>query len=234
MGISFHKSKRIPLLFLTGIGIPCLLLGYLAFRGIQNDQALLEKENLNDHRKILELITRSVEENILKVEQTFLLMFSKNQDIFQPGLIRSIDSLKKQNPLVEEVFIADKYEKILFPLAKLLFLPDGSIQSLSSPSRTSAAARKVPDGQQLEFLLKKYPKALASYQKDFKQTSDPQFKGELLSSIARVQKKSALFQDALKTYEVIARDYNNVRTTGGIPLGLAAQSEISFFINDNR
>jgi signal transduction histidine kinase len=227
VGISFHRRKRIPLLFLIGIGIPCLLLGYLAFRGIQNDQALLEKERLNDHRKILELVNRSVEEDILTVEQTFLLMFTKNQDIYQPELIRSIDSLKKQNPLVEEVFISENYEKILFPLAKLLFLSDGSTQLLSSPSRTSAPARKVPDGQQLEFQQKKYRQALASYQKDFGQTSNPQIKGELMSSIARVQKKSALFRDAVQTYKVIARDYNDILTTGGVPLGLAAQSEIS-------
>jgi signal transduction histidine kinase len=227
VGISFHKSKRIPLLFLIGIGIPCLLLGYLAFRGIQNDKALLEKERLNDHRKILELITRSVEENILKVEQTFLLVLTKNQDIYQPELIRSIDSIKKQNPLVEEVFISENFENIHFPLANLLFLPDGSTQSLSSPSLTSAPARKVPDGQQLEFQQKKYRQALASYQKDFIQTSDSQIKGELLSSIARVQKKSAHFLDAVQTYKVIARDYNDILTTGGVPLGLAAQSEIS-------
>jgi signal transduction histidine kinase len=225
--ISIHKRKRIPLLFLIGIGIPCLLLGYLAFRGIQNDQALLEKERVSDHRKTLELINRSVEDSILKVEQAFLLTLAKNQDIYQPDLIRSIDSLKKQNPLVEEVFISENYEKILFPLAKLLFLPDGSTQSLSSPSRTSAPARKVPDGQQLEFQQKKYRQALASYQKDLEQTSDPQIKGELLSSIARVQKKSALFRDATNTYEVITRDYSNILTAGGVPLGLAAQSEIS-------
>lgn len=227
MEISIHKRKRIPLLFLIGIGIPCLLLGYLAFRGIQNDQALLEKERVSDHRKTLELINRSVEDSILKVEQAFLLTLAKNQDIYQPDLIRSIDSLKKQNPLVEEVFISENYEKILFPLAKLLFLPDGSTQSLSSPSRTSAPARKVPDGQQLEFQQKKYRQALASYQKDLEQTSDPQIKGELLSSIARVQKKSALFRDATNTYEVITRDYSNILTAGGVPLGLAAQSEIS-------
>lgn len=109
MKISIHKPKRIPLLFFLGIGIPCLLLGYLAFRGIQNDQALLEKENLNDHRKILELITRSVEENILTVEQSFLIALAKNQDINQPDLIPSIDSLKNRNPLVEEVFYYENY-----------------------------------------------------------------------------------------------------------------------------
>lgn len=128
---------------------------------------------------------------------------------------------------MEEVFISENFENIRFPFANLLFLPDGSTRSLSSPSRTSAQARKVPDGQQLEFQLKKYRQALAIYQKDFEQTTDPQIKGELLSSIARVQKKSVLFRDAVKTYEVIARDYNNLQTAGGVPLGLAARSEIS-------
>jgi signal transduction histidine kinase len=227
VGISFHNRKRIPLLFLTGIGIPCLLLGYLAFRGIQNDKALLEKERLNDHRKILDLVTSSVEDSILKIEQAFLFILEKNQKINQTELIRSIDSLKKQNPLVEEVFISENFGNIRFPFANLLFLPDGSSQSLSSPSRTAATARKVPNAEQLEFQQKKYRQALAIYQKDFEQTTDTQIKGELLSSIARIQKKSALFRDAVKTYEEIARDYSNILTAGMVPLGLAAQSEIS-------
>ena len=204
-----------------------MLLGYLAFRGIQNDQALLEKERLNDHRKILDLINRSVEENILNVEQSFLLTLAKNQDISQPDLIRSIDSLKNRNPLVEEVFYYENYEKIQFPLARLLFLPDGSTQSSSSSYPGSTAVRKVPAGQQLEFQQRNYRQALASYQMEFEQISNPQIKAELLSAIARVQKKSALFLDAINTYKVIARDYSNIQTAGGVPLGLAARSEIS-------
>ena len=218
MGISIHKRKRIPLLFLIGIGIPCLLLGYLAFRGIQNDQALLEKERLNEQRKILELITRTVEENILKAEQAFLYLMAGNQEIGQPGFIRSTDSLRNRNPLVEELFILDNSGEILYPIAKLLFLPDGSTPTISVSSRTPSPVRKVPTGQQLEFQEKKYQQALASYQEEFKQVSDPRMKGELLSAIARVQKKSTLFKDAQKTYEAIARDYNPVQTAGGVPL----------------
>ena len=227
MGISIHKRKRIPLLFLIGIGIPCLLLGYLAFRGIQNDQALLEKERLNDHRKILDLISRSVEENILNVEQAFLILIFRNQDIYRSGLILSIDSLIKQNPLLEGVFITENFEKFYFPFPKLLFLPDGGTQSFTSSSRSSTPVRKVPADQQLEFQQKNYRQALVSYQKEFEQISDSQMKVELLIAIARVQKKSALFRDAIKTYEVIARDYSHVQTTSGVSLGLAARSEIS-------
>ena len=226
MGISIHKRKRIPLLFFLGIGIPCLLLGYLAFRGIQNDQALLEKERLNEHRKILELVTKSVEENILKAEQAFLYIITEQQKIDQPDRIRSMDSLKNQNPLVEEVFFSENFGKIQLPLAKLLFLPNGSTQSSLALSRTPTSVRKDQIGQQLEFQQKNYPKALVSYQQRFEQVSDPQMKGELLSAIARVQKKSTLFRDAKTTYEEITRDYSHIQTAGGVPLGLAARLEL--------
>lgn len=226
MEISIPKRKRIPLLFFLGIGIPCLVLGYLAFRGIQNDQALLEKERLNEHRKILELVTKSVEENILKAEQTFLYIITEHQEIDQPDLIRSMDSLKNLNPLVEEVFFSNNSGEIHLPIAKLLFLPSGSTQSSSASSRIPASVRKVRPGQQLEFQQKNYLKALASYQKEFERVSDPQMKGELLSAIARVQKKSTLFRDAEKTYEVVARDYSHIQTAAGVPLGLAARLEL--------
>jgi hypothetical protein len=38
--MSNKKHQRIIVLFLFGIGLPSLLLAYLAFRGIQNDQAI--------------------------------------------------------------------------------------------------------------------------------------------------------------------------------------------------
>ncbi len=227
MAISIHKPKRIPLLFLIGIGIPCILLGYLAFRGIQNDQALLEKEKVNEHRKISELVTQSVEENISEVEQAFLYILAKHQETDQSGLILSLDSLKQQNPLVEAVFFYENSGEIRLPAAKLLFLPNGSIQSFTVSSRTPASMRKVQIGQQFEFQKKNYQKALTSYQQQFDQVSDPQMKGELLSAIARVQKKSTLFRDAEKTYETISRDYNHIQTSGRVPLGLAARSELS-------
>ena len=43
-----QKQFRILFLFILGVGVPSLLLGYLAFRGIRNDQALLEREKRED------------------------------------------------------------------------------------------------------------------------------------------------------------------------------------------
>ncbi len=212
---------------MLGIGLPSLLLGYLAFRGIQNDQALLEKERLNEHRRIAELITRSIEKNIFEVEQSFLNTIAEHQELYQPALTISLDSLKHQKPLVEEVFFSKNFEKIKLLNSKLLFHPNGSTQSFSTPSRTPTLTKKVRIGPQLEFQQKKYREALADYQQEFEQVPDPQMKGELLSAIARVQKKSKFYRDAVKTYEAIAQDYSHAQTAGGVPLGLAARIELS-------
>jgi len=227
MGLSAQKPRKIPLLFILGIGIPCLLLGYLAFRGIQNDRALLEKERLSEHREILEQVTKSVEENILNAELAIINIIVEHKESDQSVLVHSVDSLKNRIPLIEELFFSDNSGNIQLPYARLLFLPDGSTHSLLAVSVSGGSVSGTGRGQRMEFQEKDYQKALVSYRQDFEQVSDPRTKGELLNAIGRVQKKSTLFQDALKTYETIFRDYNHMHTTGGVPLGLAARSEIS-------
>ena len=227
MGLSIHKRKRILLLFFLGIGLPSLLLGYLAFRGIQNDRALLEKKRLDEHRRIAGMVTRSIDESIFEVERAFLNIVANRQGMAKPAFSDSLESLKNQHPLVEEVFLFQDFKKINFPVAKLLFLPDGSMKRFSASSPTPTLARKIQAAQQLEFQKKRYRDALISYQRTMGEVSDPQVKGELLSAVARVQKKSKLFPDAIKSYETIAQDFSQVRIADGIPLGLAARLELS-------
>lgn len=236
MKISIHRRTKILLLFLLGIGFPSLVLGYLAFRGIKNDQALLEKERVNEYRRIAELVTNSVEENIVEVEQAFFNTIASHPETIQHALILAQDSVKHQNQLVEEVFFLQNLEKIHFPIAKLLFLSNSSTQMLTSSSEVPTAMGKVQIAQRLEFQENNYQKALSIYREVHAKVSDTQTKGEVLGAIARVQTKSALFRDAIKTYETIAQNYSRALTTNGLPLGLAARLELgSLFlaINDS-
>ncbi|MCK4264037.1 MAG: hypothetical protein KAX27_03755, partial [Candidatus Aminicenantes bacterium] len=95
--------------------------------------------------------------------------------------------------------------------------------------------RKIQTGQKLEFQQKKYREALSIYQQAIKQVADPQVKGELWNTIARVQKKAKLYQNAIKSYETIAQDFSQVRIADGIPLGLSARLELGslFFAIDD-
>jgi signal transduction histidine kinase/tetratricopeptide (TPR) repeat protein len=223
METSIHRRRRILLHFFLGIGLPSLLLGYLAFRGIQNDVALLERERLNEHNTIAQQIAESVNEKILAVENA-LLDSVANYQAPQPGpaVLRSLERLKSQQPLVEEIFVFENTEHIQLPLAKLLFLPGGSAKSLPPQQRSSA----LLPGQQYEFQQKHYQEALTSYQQAFAQVSSRQVKTEALNAIARVQKKSGLFPDAIESYKTIAQDYSNVPMGSGMPSGLAARLEL--------
>jgi signal transduction histidine kinase/tetratricopeptide (TPR) repeat protein len=226
MKVSRHKRKRIFFLFFAGIGLPSLFLAYLAFRGIQNDRALVEKNRLDEHRRLSGLIIREVDKNISKVEQTLMGTIADRRGGSQSALIPSLESFKQQYSLVEEVFLFENLKRIHFPAAKLLFLPDGSMNPFSTSDRPTSLAEKVRIGEQLEFQQKNYQKALTAYQQAFDQASDVQMKGKLLNEIARVQKKSELFQDAIKSYETMALNYSQVRIADGIPLGLAARFEL--------
>lgn len=227
MKISRNKRERIFLLFFLGIVLPSLLLGYLAFRGIKNDQALLEKDRLDEQRRTAGLITATIDESIDAIERDFVKTLSSSQNISQPALIPSLEKFKLDHPFVEEIFLCQNLETIRFPIARLLFVPPGIASPVPAKSLSSSLSKKILVGQRLEFEEKKYREALASYRQSLDQATDPQIQGELVSAIARVQKKSALYQDAIQSYALIAQDFSQIRSEGGIPLGLAARMELA-------
>jgi len=185
--------------------------------------ALLEKEQLNQHNQIAQKITNSVNDKISAVEETFLNSIT-NHVLPQPDseVLRSLELLKSQYTLVEEVFLFDGSEHIQLPLAKMLFPGAGNVNSL--PLKPVSAVMLA--GEQYEFQQKRFQEALDSYQLAFAQASNNQTKAETLNSIARIQSKSNLFPEAIKSYKAIIQDYGDIRLGSGVPSGLAAQLEI--------
>ena len=112
---SLYKRQKIVMLFALGIGCPSLILGYLAFRGVQNDQALLEKERLTEHRQIAQKITESVADSLAKIEAVFI------QTIIQPAIIHTsvmIDSIHriKHQYTSKSLFFSTMMRTSPFPL----------------------------------------------------------------------------------------------------------------------
>ena len=223
MDTSLLRRRKILLHFFLGIGLPSLLLGYLAFRGIQNDIALLEKERLNEHNKIAQQIAESISAKISAVEGAFLDSIANLETPqWDSVVLRSLEQLKGEQPLVEELFLFENAERIQLPLAKLLFLAAGNTESLPAQPLPSA----LLDGQQYEFQQKRYQEALSCYQQVFAQVSHDLVKTEALHAIARVEKKSNLFTDAIRSYQAITQDYGDIRLGNGMPSGLVAQLEV--------
>ena len=225
MDFSLQKRRKILLLFILGIVLPIVLLGYLAFRGIQNDQALIEKENLNRLTNISKQVIDFVEENVSASEQVFLSGIRSEQYFVEDYWL--IDSLVNFNPLIEEIFFVNGKGKLLIRNSKILYAAETPSEFRYNTIKSTELSKKFLKGQEREFRNKSYIKALATYKGMFSQVSNNPIKGELLNAIARVQKKSMQYHDAISTYEEIVRNQSQVRLPGGMPLGLISRLEIS-------
>lgn len=226
MKSSLPKRTRIVLLFLFGIVLPSLLLGYLAFRGVQNDRALLEKSRVDEHREIAEKVSQKVDESLLATEQAFQ-KFILEKNLNNPSdMILLLESLKTFHPLIGEVFAILSNQKIRFFGSFVLYGSRDSIKLPGYSPSDQSVNRLLQQGQQFELQNQDFKRALGVYKQALRESSNTKTQGDLLSKIARVQKKSTQFQEAMKTYQTIADKYSQIQLMQGIPLGLAARLEI--------
>ncbi|MCJ7488469.1 MAG: hypothetical protein MUQ25_20200, partial [Candidatus Aminicenantes bacterium] len=221
-----HQRRRIVLLFGAGIVLPSLLLGYLAFRGIQNDRALLEKEKLEKTRQTAGLVVRTVDDEITAVETALAKVMADHSWTPSPESAAALKKLAAENPLIEQFFYLQDLKNIDFPITRLLYIPDGRREAGPSSPGNPSDAVEFQAAQRLEFQGKDYPRAQAAYRQVMGHSNDPRLAGMILNALARVQRKSGLLKEAVSTYEHIVRDFGGVVIPGGMPLGPSASLEI--------
>ncbi|MCX6568267.1 MAG: hypothetical protein NT147_04355, partial [Candidatus Aminicenantes bacterium] len=221
-----HQRRRIVILFGAGIVLPSLLLGYLAFRGIQNDRALLEKEKLEETRRTADRIIRKVDDAIAAAETALSNAVADRSGTPSSGQARALEQLAAGSPLIEQVFYLQSHKDIRFPIARSLYVPDGRREAGPSPPGDPSDPAEFQAAERLEFQEKNYPRALAAYRRALGRTNDPRLVGIILNAVARVQKRSGLLKEAVSTYESIVREHGGVVIAGGMPLGPSAALEI--------
>ena len=202
------------------------MLGYLAFRGIRNDQALLEKERREELQSLAETIISEIENSVYQTEKSFVDFTTRDSGSETPTLSEKFDMFKAQNPLAKEPFVLENEGRIQFSAAKLLYDADGSTEFGSTPPLPSELSSIINAGRQAEFQQKNYRTALSHYQQAFRQASDNRTMGEMLNAAARVQKKSSQIQEAINTYIIVIEKFSQERLPTGVHLGIAAYLEI--------
>ena len=206
--------------------MPSLLLGYLAFRGVQNDRALREKNRADEHRRIGERISQTLDNRLRTAEHACQEFLSRGDLHNSTQMFARLDNIKKEHPLVGEVFTFFNSGKIRFLATSLLFYSSVSISSPDRPLLDTSILQMLREGEQEEFQNKDYRRALSLYKQALQKTSAPHIRGNMLGKMARVQKKAGLSREAINTYQKIAAEHSTVQITKGIPMGLAARLEI--------
>jgi signal transduction histidine kinase len=218
--------KRILLLFFLGIAFPSFLLGYLAFRGIQNDQALVERERQNRHRQIAEMIAGSLDAGIAGIEQSLHQSTSALQGPEPLNAHAGLDSLRLREPLVQAIFFLERSGAVRFAGQPLLFSRDAETASLVPPPGPAQANGALQAARILELRDRDFPQALAAYRRVYSGASENRIRSEALNAIARIQARSGSLTEAAESYGRLRREFGSVRTRNGTPFGVAAQLEL--------
>jgi signal transduction histidine kinase len=220
-----QKRRRIVLLFGFGIVLPSLLLGYLAFRGIQNDRALVEKERLEDIRRAADRVIRAVDDAITSTEDSLAKAVAGQAENPIAEVAPALEKLAAGNALIEQVFYLKDFQEVRLPLAKLLYVADGGREAASSPASGFGNSAEIQAAQRMEFQQKDYPRALAAY-RALKKCNDPRARRSDPERRRQGQRKSGLLKEAVSTYEEIVRGHGGTIIPGGMPLGPSATLEI--------
>jgi signal transduction histidine kinase len=181
-----------------------------------------------------DLIVDEVDQKIGTVEAVFSEAVSKayQKEEKAPARTASLEEFKTGQPIVERLFLLQGLDHIRYPVARLLYGLDAEPEAEPLSPSLRSGSTFLQAAQEQEFRRKDYTGALASYRQAFKQADDIGHEGEILSAIARVQRKATLLDDAAETYEKIAREYGRVISESGIPLGLAARLELGSLSRD--
>ncbi len=203
------RRKKIILFYVLAVVLPGIILGYMAYRGIHNDQALLEKES----RKRLEAES-----------QTFFAAIDSSlvQFMIEQTDDSMLSSSKQDNLFLLAMFAKDSSGHIKIIKHKLLYSPD---QILTSRAEQLSQIDHE-EGLHLEFREQMFPEALRFYQNKILKSNEPTEKIYALVASARLYLKMNQPEKAKSLYEQIRKDYLKYLLNGQMPVGLMASLEI--------
>jgi signal transduction histidine kinase/tetratricopeptide (TPR) repeat protein len=219
------RRNRIIIYYLLAIVVPSIVLGMLAFRGVKNDQALVEREQRRALQSAGRQINDSLDAILKQIEINFLslpdsLAIPENITFSDSNLFSFVNSY----PIATGVFYISERNEVAVLNNNLLYVPDKSLDFLKG--REPGQFRTILEyGWQMEFVRKEYLTAIDYYRKAMPDVGSDQDRAEIYNAIARLQKKLGRFDEALSTYSILINNYSDFYIQNNIPLGMAAMFE---------
>ena len=204
------RKQKIVYYYILAIMLPGIILGYMAYRGISNDQALREKES----RSKLEINSQAFFTAIDSSFAKFMIEQTTDSILFR---------FKKGDPSLLVLFIKDTSDSKKIIIHKLLYLPS---ELLTIQPEQLSLPNNLNEGLRLEFIGHRFSDALRFYQNMALKPTNPSEKIEALVASARLYNKMNQTDRAKALYDDIRKDYPGSLLKGQIPLGLIAGLEI--------
>jgi two-component system phosphate regulon sensor histidine kinase PhoR len=204
------RRRKIILYYTLAVVLPGIVLGYMAYRGIRNDQALREKEN----RKKLEMNSQDF---FTAIDSGFVQFLNEQtSDSMLYGF-------RQYDPALLALFVKDTSGSQKLITHQLLYLP---ADFLTNQTEQLNQPVNMKEGLRLEFNERMFSDALRFYQDIILKTTNPAEKIQALVASARLYNKMNQPDRAKALYDEIRKDYPGRLLNGQIPLGLLASLEI--------
>ncbi len=121
MKIFQFRVNKLVLIFMFGIGLPCLMLSYFAYRGILNDQALIEKQQRSALIEIAQGITNQIYNDFSAAESNFTQWIKSRPYEPNISITEATAEFKADFPIVEAIFFLNQTNAIEIPVRKMLY-----------------------------------------------------------------------------------------------------------------
>ncbi|MFA5805576.1 MAG: ATP-binding protein [Melioribacteraceae bacterium] len=208
-------------IFVIAVLFPCLFLGYLGLKSIKQEkqwQQQLVRENLD---RSLSLTIDQIESAFDDQIRTTFRQLSPPPQLTS-AYITSLQKLKSQSSLVQDVFLLDKEFRLAYPKT---FRNSVGAEIKNMSTLHLQENEHLRAGDLLE-VLGKLDEALNEYQKGISSKLSESVHAALLSRIARCQFKKSDYENARKTYQKIINEDNNQYYGEGMPYVLVEHLQL--------
>lgn len=203
------RKQRIIRYYTIAVVIPGIILGFMAYRGILNDQMLREQESRRKLEGDSRLFFAAIDSGLIR---------------FMHRQLADPETEKKKNPALLALFVRDSIGSTHLKSHHLLYLTE----ELRRKTETVPFSRqRLDEGARLEFQEQKLPDAMGIYKEVAASDSHPGEKDLSLIALARVYKKLNQTDKAVATYTEIRDNHAGCLLNGQIPLGLTADLEMT-------
>ena len=204
------RRKKIIVYYTLAVVLPGIILGYMAYRGIRNDQALREKESLK------------------KLEANSLAFFAEIDTCFvqlMTGYVtdRTLSHFLQGDPSMLAICVTDATGSKKLISHHLLYLTSELI--IRQPEQPVSSSG-LNEGMRLEFAERNFKEALRFYQDKALRTTDTSIRVQALVASARLYNRMNQPERAKALYDQMRKEYPGKLLNGQIPVGLSAGLEI--------
>jgi signal transduction histidine kinase/tetratricopeptide (TPR) repeat protein len=193
---NLSKHPRIILLFILGLFLPGMILGFFAFRGLQNDQALVEKQNQQE----LKLLAIDVFSKLDKRIKNITTNLIDNPKAYHPIILIAWEKQNDANPTIIQGQMAN--------------FPDGSLPYEIPDSKNKV----INEVNKLEFSRHDYPLAISRYKEIINTDNIAATKIQALLGLGRIYKKTKQFDQAIETYQTLISNHPNEMLLERLPV----------------